>query len=46
MNDAVDLSRIEGTWLGTVPTEHIGNYIDTFAVLMFGGIPWQVIYLI
>ncbi|XP_062617075.1 high-affinity choline transporter 1-like isoform X1 [Saccostrea cucullata] len=43
-NDSVDLSRVEGKWLGTVPIEHIGNYIDTFAVVVFGGIPWQSYY--
>lgn len=38
----MDLSRVEGKWFGTVESEHVGSYIDTFVIVTFGGIPWQV----
>lgn len=43
-NKAVDLSRVEGKWFGTVESEHVGSYIDTFVIVTFGGIPWQSYY--
>ena len=30
------------TWLGEVEANHAGFYVDSFLLLMFGGIPWQV----
>lgn len=41
----MDLSRVEGKWFGTVESEHVGSYIDTFVIVTFGGIPWQVTLL-
>ncbi|KAL5021602.1 hypothetical protein ScPMuIL_000757 [Solemya velum] len=43
-NPAVDLSRIKNTWLGTIPNNMVGTYIDTYCLLIGGGIPWQVYY--
>jgi high affinity choline transporter 7 len=31
-------------WLGTVKPEDMGVYIDTWMLLIFGGIPWQVYF--
>jgi high affinity choline transporter 7 len=31
-------------WLGTLESVDIPSYIDTFLVLVFGGIPWQVYF--
>ncbi|XP_041363770.1 high-affinity choline transporter 1-like [Gigantopelta aegis] len=41
---AVDLSRIEDTWVGHLETKQIGVFIDIYGLLMMGGIPWQVYY--
>ena len=29
-------------WLGKVDTKDIGHWIDSFLLLLLGGIPWQV----
>ncbi|KAK7490860.1 hypothetical protein BaRGS_00017916 [Batillaria attramentaria] len=41
-HSAVDVSRVSGTWLGTIPTAYIGQYIDTALLLTLGGFPWQI----
>ncbi|KAI8797518.1 high-affinity choline transporter 1 [Biomphalaria glabrata] len=38
---AVDLSTIQNSWLGTVPTSSIASYIDTLLLCVLGGLPWQ-----
>ncbi|KAK7490861.1 hypothetical protein BaRGS_00017917 [Batillaria attramentaria] len=43
-NDAVDLSRVSDTWLGTIPPNYIGMYMDIAFLLIMGGLPWQVYY--
>jgi high affinity choline transporter 7 len=29
-------------WIGHVDTADIGQWLDSFLLLLFGGIPWQV----
>lgn len=44
-NSAVaDLSTTKEQWIGTVDRQDYGYYTDTFLVLVFGGIPWQVYF--
>ncbi|KAK3085638.1 hypothetical protein FSP39_006486 [Pinctada imbricata] len=43
-NEAVDISSVKDTWVGTLPTSKIGVYIDMCLLCVFGGIPWQVYY--
>ncbi|KAL8597445.1 hypothetical protein ACOMHN_050943 [Nucella lapillus] len=43
-HEAVDLSRVSDTWLGTVETDQVGRYVDTFLLLLMGGLPWQTYY--
>uniref|UniRef100_A0A0B6ZWB1 Uncharacterized protein n=1 Tax=Arion vulgaris TaxID=1028688 RepID=A0A0B6ZWB1_9EUPU len=31
-------------WMGTLENIYIGNYIDYFLLLIFGGIPWQELW--
>jgi len=45
-HSAVDLSGISETWLGTVEPQMAGLYIDTYCMLIMGGIPWQVSILL
>ncbi|XP_067672953.1 high affinity choline transporter 1-like [Haliotis asinina] len=37
-------SPLSSTWLGEVARTDIGIYMDTFLLLIFGGIPWQVYF--
>ena len=30
------------SWLGTIPAASVGSYVDSFLLLIFGGLPWQV----
>ncbi|XP_055876378.1 high-affinity choline transporter 1-like isoform X1 [Biomphalaria glabrata] len=41
---AVDLSTIQNSWLGTVPTSSIASYIDTLLLCVLGGLPWQSLF--
>ena len=41
-HEAVDLSRVADTWLGTVHASQAGLYLDTCCLLIMGGLPWQV----
>ncbi|XP_041360276.1 high-affinity choline transporter 1-like [Gigantopelta aegis] len=41
---AVDLSRVSDTWIGHLDTRDLGSDIDTWLLLVLGGIPWQVYY--
>ncbi|XP_046367262.2 high-affinity choline transporter 1-like [Haliotis rufescens] len=41
---SVDLSRVQDTWLGELPTNMIGIYADLCCQLIFGGLAWQVFY--
>ncbi|KAG1651842.1 High-affinity choline transporter 1 [Nymphon striatum] len=44
-NKAVSSINLNVTdWIGTVDTTHIGQFIDTYIFLIFGGIPWQVYF--
>ncbi|KAL5021608.1 hypothetical protein ScPMuIL_000763 [Solemya velum] len=43
-NDAVDVSRIRDDWVGHIPANKVGVYIDTYCMLIGGGIPWQSYY--
>ena len=31
-------------WFGTLPVENIGSYVDSYLLLIFGGIPWQAYF--
>ncbi|XP_071106962.1 high affinity choline transporter 1-like [Haliotis cracherodii] len=37
-------SSSSSSWIGEVATTDIGIYMDTFLLLIFGGIPWQVYF--
>ena len=39
-----DISETKEEWVGTVDKADYGYYVDTFLVLIFGGIPWQVYF--
>ncbi|CAG0916891.1 unnamed protein product [Notodromas monacha] len=39
-----DVSPSQQDWLGTVNKEDYGIYFDTWMLLIFGGIPWQVYF--
>ncbi|KAL7668364.1 hypothetical protein ACOME3_009066 [Neoechinorhynchus agilis] len=39
-----NLKNKSSTWVGTIQPRDIGTYIDTFLLLIFGGIPWQVYF--
>ncbi|XP_046582899.1 high-affinity choline transporter 1-like [Haliotis rubra] len=41
---SVDLSRVQDTWLGELPTNMIGIYIDLSCQVVFGGLSWQAFY--
>ncbi|XP_067671475.1 high-affinity choline transporter 1-like [Haliotis asinina] len=41
---SVDLSRVQDTWVGELPTNMIGLYADLCCQLIFGGLSWQVFY--
>ncbi|XP_025099151.1 high-affinity choline transporter 1-like [Pomacea canaliculata] len=43
-HEAVDISRVSGTWIGTIPTSSIGVYLDFTLLLILGGIPWQTYF--
>ncbi|XP_046365076.2 high-affinity choline transporter 1-like [Haliotis rufescens] len=43
-NHAVDLQRIQGTWLGEVTLQQSGYFLDKYGLLIFGGTTWQEIY--
>lgn len=43
-NPAVDMSRVETSWTGTLEPAMIGVYIDTICMLIMGGMPWQALY--
>lgn len=43
-HEAVDVSRVAGSWIGTVPTPLLGYYLDTTFLLIMGGLPWQTYY--
>ncbi|KAK3602584.1 hypothetical protein CHS0354_020648 [Potamilus streckersoni] len=45
-NDAVHSISINATenWIKTLKTEDLGIYIDSYLLLIFGGIPWQVYF--
>ena len=47
-SDAVDYSRVSGTWVGEIKKENLGQWFDGFGIVILGGIPWQVVrkYLI
>ncbi|XP_013408310.1 high-affinity choline transporter 1-like [Lingula anatina] len=38
------LSETTEKWVGTLPNHDISTYIDILLQLMFGGIPWQVLW--
>jgi high affinity choline transporter 7 len=43
-NDAVSRTALTSSdWIGQVDRADIGEWIDTLLLLMFGGIPWQVL---
>lgn len=45
-NEAVDLSKLsDGVWQGSIQTQEVGLYIDSYLLFIMGGIPWQVIGL-
>ncbi|KAJ8303640.1 hypothetical protein KUTeg_020036 [Tegillarca granosa] len=41
---SVNLERIQGNWIGELPTRQIGPYVDFLLQTTFGGIPWQAFY--
>ncbi|XP_025106318.1 high affinity choline transporter 1-like [Pomacea canaliculata] len=43
-NAAVDFSKLGSSWVGQVPTDQVGIFVDLFAVVALGGIPWQVYF--
>ncbi|XP_064615012.1 high-affinity choline transporter 1-like [Liolophura sinensis] len=44
-NEAVDLSKLsDGVWQGSIQTREVGVYVDSYLLLIMGGIPWQVYY--
>ncbi|XP_070183650.1 high-affinity choline transporter 1-like, partial [Littorina saxatilis] len=43
-HEAVDLSRVSGTWLGSIQPGHVGLWLDVCFLLTMGGLPWQVYY--
>ena len=44
-HEAVGDIRVNASslWIGEVDPTYSGQYIDSFLLLIFGGIPWQVI---
>ncbi|XP_071107865.1 high-affinity choline transporter 1-like [Haliotis cracherodii] len=43
-NQAVDLHRIQDTWLGEVSLQQTGYFLDRYGLLILGGITWQEMY--
>ncbi|XP_041362801.1 high-affinity choline transporter 1-like [Gigantopelta aegis] len=45
-HEAVSPITVNATenWIGTLETDAVGTYIDTYLLLIFGGIPWQVYF--
>ncbi|KAK7113537.1 hypothetical protein V1264_012808 [Littorina saxatilis] len=41
---AVDFSTLSSDWVGQVACADIGRYLDLFALVCLGGIPWQVYF--
>jgi high affinity choline transporter 7 len=42
-NEAVSQNAFSSSdWVGEVETQDTGEWIDTFLLLLLGGIPWQV----
>jgi len=39
-----NLHPSETDWIGTIETPDIGIYVESLLLLIFGGIPWQVIF--
>lgn len=46
-NDAVGDITVNATekWVKTLDGNYAGVYIDSYLLLIFGGIPWQVTHL-
>ncbi|OQV18883.1 High-affinity choline transporter 1 [Hypsibius exemplaris] len=40
----VPISSTKSHWLGELEVNSIGSYIDSYMVLLFGGIPWQAYF--
>ncbi len=38
--------RKQGTWEGVIETYNIGVYIENYLLIVIGGIPWQVVYML
>ncbi|XP_046558678.1 high-affinity choline transporter 1-like [Haliotis rubra] len=43
-NQAVDLQRIQETWLGEVTLQQTGYFLDRYGLLILGGTTWQEMY--
>ncbi|XP_046367260.2 high-affinity choline transporter 1-like isoform X1 [Haliotis rufescens] len=41
---SVDLTRVQDTWVGGLPTNMVGLYADLCCQLIFGGLSWQAFY--
>ncbi|XP_042890417.1 high-affinity choline transporter 1-like isoform X1 [Penaeus japonicus] len=39
-----DVMNMEDDWIGEVPSDQYGMYLDYCLLLVFGGIPWQVYF--
>lgn len=44
-HEAIDHGLMPQTdWLGSLPLSSLGTYIDSYLLMIFGGVPWQVYF--